>query len=85
MGLVNKVVPDDQLDQEVSAWCDELTKRSPTAIAIAKKSMNADTESIRAIGALGFEALRLYYGTEESAEGGRARAEKRDPDFLKYR
>jgi len=85
MGLVNKVVPDDQLDAEVAAWCDELSKRSPTAIAIAKKSMNADTENIRAIGALGFEALRLYYGTEESAEGGRARAEKRDPDFLKYR
>ena len=62
-------------------WCSELVQRSPTAIALAKRSFNADTESIRGIGALGMVGLSLYYGTEESAEGGAALREKRDPDF----
>jgi len=81
MGLVNAVVPHDRLDEEVDKWCAELKERSPTAIAIAKRSFNADTESLRGIGALGFEALALYYGTEESKEGGRAFREKRPPKF----
>jgi len=81
MGLVNAVVPHDRLDEEVDKWCGELKERSPTAIAIAKRSFNADTESLRGIGALGFEALALYYGTEESKEGGRAFREKRPPKF----
>ena len=77
MGLVNAVVPADQLDDEVDKWCAEIRERSPTAIAIAKRSFNADTEHLRAIGALGFEAVALFYGTEESKEGGRAFREKR--------
>jgi 2-ketocyclohexanecarboxyl-CoA hydrolase len=81
MGLVNAVVPHDQLDDEVNRWCAELAERSPTAIAIAKRSFNADTEHQRGIGALGFEALALYYGTEESKEGGKAFREKRTPKF----
>ena len=84
MGLVNKVVPDDQLDAEVAQWCAELVARSPTAIALAKRSFNADTESIRGIGALGMQGLALYYGTDESKEGGQALAEKRDPEFRKF-
>ena len=84
MGLVNKVVPDTSLDEEVDAWCAELVQRSPTAIALAKRSFNADTESIRGIGSLGMQGLALYYGTEESKEGGRAQREKRPPDFRKY-
>ena len=75
------MVPADQLDQEVVKWCAELCERSPTAIAIAKRSFNADSEHLRAIGALGFEALALFYGTEESKEGGRAFREKRAPKF----
>ncbi len=84
MGLVNAVVPDDQLDAEVDIWCSELNQRSPTAIAIAKRSFNADTDSIRGIGGLGFQALRLYYNTAESKEGGHAFREKRSPDFRKF-
>jgi 2-ketocyclohexanecarboxyl-CoA hydrolase len=84
MGLVNKVVPDDQLDAEVDAWCAELVERSPTAIAIAKRSFNADTESIRGIGNLGFTSLALYYDTDESKEGGTALREKRPPDFRRF-
>jgi 2-ketocyclohexanecarboxyl-CoA hydrolase len=83
MGLVNIVVPPDRLDAEVAAWCAELATRSPTALAIAKRSFNADTEHQRGISALGFEAVALYYGTEESKEGGRAFREKRPPEFRK--
>src|SRR3546814_1612813 len=85
MGLVNTVVPDDELDAEVARWCQEICERSPTAIAIAKRSFNADTESIRGIGALGFEAVSLYYGTAESKEGGHALRVKRKPEFRKKR
>lgn len=81
MGLVNKVVPDDQLDAEVAQWCAEIVERSPTAIAIAKRSFNADSENIRGIANLGFQALALYYATDESKEGGQAFREKRKPRF----
>lgn len=81
MGLVNAVFPDDRLDAECDAWCGELVERSPTAIAIAKRSFNADSENIRAIGALGMQALKLYYGTAESKEGVAALREKRLPRF----
>ena len=81
MGLVNIVVPHDQLDATVDAWCAELMERSPTAIAIAKRSFNADSDNIGGIGNLGFEALALFYQTEEAKEGSRAFKEKRKPDF----
>ncbi len=83
MGLVNTVVPDEQLDNEVDSWTADIVERSPTALAIAKRSFNADSENIRGIGALGMQALALYYGTEESKEGGRAQKEKRRPEFRK--
>jgi 2-ketocyclohexanecarboxyl-CoA hydrolase len=84
MGLVNAVVPHDQLDAEVSRWCAEIMQRSPTAIAIAKRSFNADSENIRGIGGMGMQALSMYYASEESKEGVRAFNEKRQPDFRKY-
>lgn len=84
MGLANAVVPHDELDAEVAKWCEELMAKSPTAIAIAKRSFNADSENIRGIGALGMQALALYYQTEESKEGARAFREKRNPEFRKY-
>ncbi|MDP6184394.1 MAG: enoyl-CoA hydratase-related protein, partial [Gammaproteobacteria bacterium] len=85
MGLVNKVVPAAELDQEVRAWCDEIMARSPTALAIAKRSFNADTDHIGGIGSLGFQSLKMYYDTEESKEGVKAFLEKRKPDFRKAR
>jgi 2-ketocyclohexanecarboxyl-CoA hydrolase len=81
MGLVNCVVPDADLDAQVARWCEEIAAKSPTALAIAKRSFNADSESIRAIGSLGFEALALYYGTAESREGIEAFLQKRAPQF----
>ena len=85
MGLVNVVVAADELDAEIERWCAEIMGHSPTAIAIAKRSFNADSENIRAIGALGFEALALFYDTEESKEGVAAFREKRQPEFRKKR
>ena len=84
MGLCNVVVPHDQLDAEVAKWCAEIMERSPTAITIAKRSFNADSENIRGIGNMGMQALSMYYATEESKEGVRAFNEKRKPDFRKH-
>jgi 2-ketocyclohexanecarboxyl-CoA hydrolase len=84
MGLINRVVPDDQLDAEVAKWCAEIMERSPSAIAIAKRSFNADTESIRGISWMGMQTLSYYYNTDESREGVKAFLEKRKPEFRKY-
>ena len=84
MGLVNKVVPHDQLDAEVDSWCAEIMEKSPTAIALAKRSFNMDTEHHRGISGLGMLGLSLYYDTDESKEGGLAFKEKRKPDFRKF-
>jgi 2-ketocyclohexanecarboxyl-CoA hydrolase len=84
MGLVNAVVPHEQLDAEVAKWCAEILEKSPTALAIAKRSFNADTDSIRGISGMGMQALALYYATEESREGVRAFNEKRKPEFRRY-
>lgn len=81
MGLVNRVVDPAELDAEVAIWCNEILGMSPTAIAIAKRSFNADSDSIRGIGGLGMQALALYYQTAESREGVSAFLEKRRPQF----
>jgi 2-ketocyclohexanecarboxyl-CoA hydrolase len=83
MGLVNRVVPHAELDAEVARWCGEILERSPTAIAIAKRSFNADTEHIRGIASMGMQALALFYGTDESREGVAAFKDKRPPAFRK--
>lgn len=85
MGLVNAVVPHDKLDEEVDKWCAELLERSPTALTLAKRSFNMDTEAIRGISVMGMQALSLYYDTDESKEGGAAFREKRKPDFRRAR
>ncbi|WP_334174727.1 2-ketocyclohexanecarboxyl-CoA hydrolase [Pseudoxanthobacter sp.] len=84
MGLANAVVPHEELDAEVGRWVAELMDRSPTALALAKVSFNADSENIRGISALGMRALSLYYDTDESREGGVAFREKRKPDFRQF-
>jgi 2-ketocyclohexanecarboxyl-CoA hydrolase len=81
MGLINAVVPDDRLDAEVGQWAAEINANSPTALAIAKRSFNADSEGIAGIGGLAFQTLALYLRTAESKEGGSALREKRSADF----
>ncbi len=84
MGLINAVVPADQLDATVAEWCAQINTHSPTAMALAKRSFNADTESIRGLSSLSMQALKLYYDTDESREGVTALNEKRPADFKKY-
>ena len=80
-GLVNAVVPAEELDEEVNKWCQEIIALSPTAISIAKRSFNADSDSIKGIGSLGMQALKLFYESDESKEGVKAFLEKRKPNF----
>lgn len=84
MGLCNAVVKAEDLDAEIATWCAEILEKSPTALAIAKRSINADSDNITGIAALGMQALKLFYDTEESREGVRAFKEKRKPDFRRY-
>ena len=84
MGLVNAVVPHEELDAEIARWCAEILEKSPTAIAIAKRSFNADTDHIKGIGAMGMQSVALYYDTDEAREGTNAFKEKRKPDFRRH-
>ena len=84
MGLVNKVVPAAELDAAVKDWTDKLAMRSPTALALAKRSFNADSDSIRGISNLALHAVKLFYDTAELKEGVAAFNEKRAPDFRKF-
>lgn len=84
MGLVNKVVPHEELDAAVNEWTATLAVRSPTALALAKRSFNADSDNIRGISMLALNAVKLFYDTDESKEGVNAFTEKRTPDFHKY-
>ncbi|NBC33354.1 MAG: 1,4-dihydroxy-2-naphthoyl-CoA synthase [Alphaproteobacteria bacterium] len=84
MGLANRAVPDDRLDDEVDQWCAEILAMSPTALAIAKRSFNADSANIAGIAGMGLHQVRMFYQTEESREGVKAFQEKRKPAFRKY-
>ncbi len=84
-GLVNKVVPADQLKAEVRSWADEILRLSPTALKVLKQSMNIDTEHFAAIGQMAFSSLKLFGDSAEAKEGITAFNEKRAPDFSAYR
>lgn len=84
MGLANICVPDDELDATVQEWAEEIAAKSPTAVAIAKRSFNMDTAHQSGIAGMGMYALRLYYETDESQEGVNALKEKRQPNFREF-
>lgn len=85
MGLVNRVVPPEELDSEVNAWCGELLSKSPTALKLAKYSFNSGTDGLFGISSMGKASLDLFKTTAEAAEGTEAFVEKRPPDFSPYR
>lgn len=84
MGLVNKVVPFDQLEDETVRWCKTIMKRSPLAIRMVKACLNAELDGQAGLQELAGNATLLYYLTDEAQEGKRAFLEKRDPDFQSY-
>ena len=85
MGLANKAVPDDKLEEETMAWCKRILQMSPQALSVAKVSLNFETDLMYASFMHGTEMLRLAYDGEEIKEGMNAFLEKRKPDFGKFR
>jgi len=85
MGLVNKVVGPDKLEQEVDVWCREILEKAPYTLAYIKASFNADTDHVNGISVMAKHALDLYYKTAESHEGVQAFVEKRPPEFSRFR
>jgi len=83
MGLVNKVVPQDKLQDETEALCREICDMSPTAIKFLKYAFNADTDHMFGFENMAMSAVRLYWGTDEATEAKRAKKEKRKPDWNK--
>ena len=84
MGLVNKVVPFDQLEAECVSWAREMLRLSPTALRFMKASFNAATDGLAGIQQLAGDATLLYYTTDEAKEGRDAFKEKRAPDFTQF-
>ena len=85
MGLVNKVVPRERLEEETAAWCRKILAKSPTALRFMKAGFNADTDHGYGLQALAHGATALFYTTEEAVEGRQSFLEKRQPSFAKYR
>ncbi|WP_085992229.1 1,4-dihydroxy-2-naphthoyl-CoA synthase [Oceanobacillus senegalensis] len=85
MGLVNKIVPLNELQEEAEKWARKILDKSPTAIKMLKYSFNADSANIQGITQLAMGSLALFYNTEESNEGKNAFLEKRPVDFNKFR
>jgi naphthoate synthase len=84
MGLVNTVVPVEQLEAEGVQWAQEILNKSPIAIRCLKAAFNADCDGQAGIQELAGNATMLYYMVEESSEGKNAFLEKRDPDFRQF-
>jgi len=84
MGMVNKVVPLDQLEAEGWAWAQEILDKSPLAIRLLKSSFNAAVDGQAGLQELAGNATMLFYMTEEAQEAKNAFLEKRKPDFRKY-
>ena len=84
MGMVNCVVPLEQLEEETVKWCHEMLERSPIALRCLKAAMNADCDGQAGLQELAGNATMLYYMTAEGQEGRNAFVEKRKPDFKKF-
>ncbi len=84
MGLVNTVVPLEQLETETLQWCREILQHSPLALRCLKSALNADCDGQMGLLDLAGNATLLYYMSEEAKEGRDAFVEKRKPDFSKF-
>jgi naphthoate synthase len=84
MGLVNKIVPVDNLEEEGIKWAKEILEKSPLAIRLLKSAFNAELDGQAGIQELAGNATLLYYMSTEAQEGKKAYLEKRKPDFKKF-
>ena len=84
MGLVNKVVPLDQLEGETIEWCRKILAKSPLALRLLKAAFNADSDGLAGIQQLAGDATLLYYLSPEAQEGRDAFVQKRPPNFAKF-
>jgi len=84
MGLVNTVVPYENLEEETLAWCHQMLQHSPLSMRCLKSAFNADCDGQTGLQELAGNATLLYYMSEEAQEGHRAFLEKRKPEFTKF-
>jgi naphthoate synthase len=84
MGMVNKVVPLDKLEETTVEWCRTIMKRSPMALRMIKRGLNAELDGQRGLMEFAGDATLMYYLMQEAQEGKNAFLEKRDPDFQKF-
>jgi naphthoate synthase len=84
MGMVNKVVPLESLEEETVQWCREMLALSPFSLRLLKASFNAAEDGLSGIQQLAHDANLLFYGSEEAQEGRDAYKEKRKPDFSRF-
>ena len=84
IGMVNKVVPLECLEDETVAWCKVMLSRSPMALRMIKRGLNAELDGQRGLMELAGDATLLYYLMDEAQEGRNAFLEKRDPDFDRF-
>ncbi len=84
MGLVNKVVPLDKLEDTGIEWAHKILQNSSMAIRLLKSAFNAELDGQAGIQELAGNATLLYYMSEEAQEGKKAYLEKRKPDFKKF-
>ncbi|KAK2636507.1 hypothetical protein Ddye_031299 [Dipteronia dyeriana] len=84
MGLVNTVVPLENLERETIKWCREILRNSPTALRVLKSALNAVDDGHAGLQELGGNATLIFYGTEEGNEGKTAYMERRRPEFSKF-
>lgn len=84
MGLVNKVVPIEQLEDTTIEWCNKILQKSPLALRMLKTSFNAELDGQAGLQELAGNATLLYYLSDEAKEGRDAFMEKRNPDFSKF-
>jgi naphthoate synthase len=84
MGLVNKVVPFEDLEDATVEWCNIMLSRSHTALRMLKRAMNAELDGQAGLMEFAGDATLMYYLMEEAQEGKNAFLEKRTPDFKKF-
>lgn len=84
MGLVNAVVPYEELESTALQWCEEILQHSPLALRCLKSALNADCDGQAGLQELAGNATMLFYMTEEGQEGHRAFLEKRSPNFTRF-